>query len=63
MAKRPILDYIVVRDNNHDDFAAKVMAQLKNGYECRGKMQTQRAGDYVFDYLQNIVKRGERPAS
>ncbi|WP_139926498.1 hypothetical protein [Hymenobacter sp. DG01] len=54
-------DYIVVRDNDAGDFGRKVMAAQKQGYRCRGKMQTQRSGDYVFDYLQNMVK--DIPAS
>jgi hypothetical protein len=48
--------YIVVRDNDATLFSQKVQAKLNEGWLCRGKMQTQRAGSYVFDYLQNMVK-------
>lgn len=57
MRKGKIVEYLVVRDNVSEDFAAKVMQQLRAGYECRGKMKTERTGSQRFDYLQNMVKR------
>lgn len=61
MAKGPLLDYLVVRDNDPDLFAQKVLEKLKAGYKCRHKMRTEQVFNH-FDYLQNMVKRGPRPA-